>query len=513
MQYDEAMNYLQELTKFGFNFGLGRVEELLRRLGDPQRRLRVIHTGGTNGKGSVTAMVAAMLEKAGYTAGTFTSPHLHSYTERYRINGVAIGRERVAELITQLRPHLEAMVAEGFEQPTEFEVSTAAAFLYFWEEKVDFLVLEVGLGGAIDSTNVVEKPLVTVITNVAMDHMDYLGHTIREIAGVKAGIAKAGVPMVTAAQGEAWHVIRQACREKGAPLVRVLEAHEGVADYAAPPDETIFPDGGPAPSGGSTNAPACSMLSTGGPDSAAVRPAPPDAGEIDGRASADGDERPSGNAAGSPPPRVVTWRQGEGGFDLRGQYLSLDGLTGQHRELYIPLLGRHQLANAATAVAVVELLREQGWPVSEQAIASGLAATRWPARLEIVREEPLVLIDGAHNYDGARSLRRALDDYFPGRGVVLVLGMLGDKERARVVSELAPRARAVVVTRPNNPRAGDWQRLAGEARRYVHEVYTVEEIPAAVRQGMALVRPGEVVCITGSLYMVAEAREQFTTLT
>lgn len=515
MQYDEAMNYLQELTKFGFNFGLERIEELLRRLGDPQRQLRVIHTGGTNGKGSVTAMVAAMLEKAGYRAGTFTSPHLHAYTERYRINGVEISRERVAELITELQPHLEAMVAEGFEQPTEFEVSTAAAFLYFFEEKVDFLVLEVGLGGAIDSTNVVEKPLVTVITNVAMDHMDYLGHTIREIAGVKAGIAKAGVPMVTAAQGEAWPVIRQACRGKDAPLVRVIEAQADAADYAGPPDETGLPDARTAPPGGSTNAPACPLSSPGRPDAAAVRPAPPDdgalkpAGQIDGRACAADDERPSGNAAGSPPPRVVTWRQGEGGFDLHGQYLAMTGLSGRRRELFIPLLGRHQLANAATAVAVVELLREQGWPVSEQAVASGLAATRWPARLEIVREEPLVLIDGAHNFDGAKSLRRALDDYFPGREVVLVLGMLGDKERARVVAELATRARAVVVTRPNSPRAGDWQRLAGEARRYVDEVYTIEEIPAAVRRGVALARPGEVVCITGSLYMVAEAREQF----
>jgi len=468
LHYDEAMLYLRELTKFGFNFGLGRIKELLRRLGDPQRHLRVIHIGGTNGKGSVTAMTASMLEKAGYTVGTFTSPHLHSYTERYRINGVKISRERVAALIGALAPHLQAMVADGFEQPTEFEVSTAAAFLYFHQEKVDFLVLEVGLGGAIDSTNVVEAPLVTVITNVAMDHMDYLGHSIPEIAAVKAGIVKAGVPLVTAAEGEAWPVIAETCRRMKAPVVRVRE--ETPAD-----GRTVrFGEGG---------APAFAEAPAGETSS------PPGAHA----------------AAGW---RTVTWRQGNGGFALSGQYLTVHGLRGR-RDLFLPLLGRHQLANAAAAVAVIELLIEQGFQIPDRAVTEGLAAARWPARLEIVREKPLVVIDGAHNYDGAQSLRRALDDYFPGRGVVLLLGMLGDKERARVVAELAPRARAVVVTRPNSPRAGDWRSLADEARRYVAEVRTVEEIPAAVQCALALTGADEVLLITGSLYMVAEAREQF----
>ncbi|MHB8985916.1 MAG: bifunctional folylpolyglutamate synthase/dihydrofolate synthase, partial [Eubacteriales bacterium] len=167
MDFHEAMEYLANLTKFGFNFGLGRIEELLGRLGNPHHKLRVIHVGGTNGKGSTVAMIARVLQKAGYRTGSFTSPHLHSYTERYRIDGREIPPGKVAELITELRPHLEAMVKEGFEHPTEFEVGTALAFLYFNREEVDYLVLEVGLGGAIDSTNVI-TPLVSVITNVAM---------------------------------------------------------------------------------------------------------------------------------------------------------------------------------------------------------------------------------------------------------------------------------------------------------------------------------------------------------
>jgi len=439
LNYHEAMEYLQNLTKFGFNFGLERITGLLRRLGNPHLPLRVIHIGGTNGKGSTLAMVAAILKAAGYRAGTFTSPHLHSYTERYCINGVEISFERLAQLITALRPHLEAMVAEGFEHPTEFEVSTALAFQYFLEEKVDFLVLEVGLGGAIDSTNVV-NPLVSVITNVSMDHMDYLGFTVKDIAAVKAGIIKNGVPVVTAAgDGEALEVIYKTCRQKDSPLVRVENCQPG--------------------------------------------------------------KQPSSLY------RQVFWEAGEKTFSTAGQRFSVKGLRENYNDLFLPLLGRHQLANAAAAVAAVEVLAEQGYAISKDAVGRGLAGTSWPARLEILKDRPLVVIDGAHNYDGAKSLRRALDDYFAEKEVVLVLGMLGDKQRAEVVAELAPRARAVVVTRPDSPRSGDWQRLAEEARRYVTEVYAIECIKDAVLRGVEVAAVDEVVCITGSLYMVAEARE------
>ncbi len=425
LQYREAMEYLQNLTKFGMNFGLGRITELLRRLGNPHQTLRVIHIGGTNGKGSTTAMVASVLHKAGYRVGTFTSPHLHSYTERYQINGRQIDPDRVARWITRLRPHLDAMVREGFEHPTEFEVSTAMAFCYFQEEQVDYLVLEVGLGGAIDSTNVVH-PLLSVITNVAMDHMNYLGNTLEEIARVKAGIIKPGAPVVTAAdKPQVLEIIAAACREKGSSLVRVG--------------------------------------------------------------------------------RDVTWTCGA--KSLQGQYFDYNGLHRRLAGLWIPLLGRHQVVNAATALAVLEVLSERGAVLDETALREGLAATVWPARLELIGGDPPVLVDAAHNYDGARSLRQALDDYFAGRGVIMVLGMLGDKERARVVAELAPRARHVVITRPNSPRAGDWQQLAVEARRYLRDVDTVENIGEAVRTAMALAREGDLVCVTGSFYMVAEARE------
>lgn len=426
MNYQEAMEYIQNLTKFGFNFGLGRITELLRRFDNPHQKLRVIHVGGTNGKGSTTAMIYSILSQSGYRVGTYISPHLHSYTERYCINGQQIPEQTYADLITELKPHLEDMVRDGFEHPTEFEVGTALGFIYFYREKVEFLVLEVGLGGSIDSTNVV-LPELAVITNVAMDHMDYLGNTVGEIAGVKAGIIKSAVPLVTAATGEALEVILNRCEEMGAPATVVG--------------------------------------------------------------------------------RDVGWQGIRHG--LEGQYLDVFGIRGEYRNMFLPLRGSHQQVNAATAVAAVEVLANRKAVRPDLRIKQGIAGTVWPARLETVGERPSVIIDAAHNFDGAVSLRKAIEEYFPGKNLYLVLGMLGDKERSKVVAELVPGAAAVVVTKPNSPRAGDWELLADEARKYVGRVEMIENIPGAVRAGIAMAGPGDLVVITGSFYMVAEARELF----
>jgi len=425
LEYREAMDYLENLTKFGFNFGLGRIEELLRRLGNPHTKIKAIHIGGTNGKGSTTAMLAAILKESDLRVGMFTSPHLHSYTERYRINGEQISQERIAEMISRLRPHLEDMVREGFEHPTEFEAGTAMAFLYFAEEKVDLLLLEVGLGGAIDSTNVI-TPVVSVLTNIAMDHMDYLGNTIKEITTVKTGIIKPGVPVVTSARNtEALEIIEVDCLEKSSTLTVVG--------------------------------------------------------------------------------RQVNLKQKE--FSTEGQRFSVFTPNHSYEDLTLPLLGRHQLTNAAGAVAVIEVLQQLGYSIPEEAVRKGLAKTNWPARLEIMRQNPTVLVDAAHNLDGVQSLKQALLDYFPGKKVILVLGMLGDKERSKVVAELTPLADSVVITKPNSPRAGDWELLAYEARKFADKVVLIESITEAVDAAMAMAGEKDLVCITGSFYMVAEARE------
>lgn len=424
MNYREAMDFLKDLTKFGMNFGLERILKLMELLDNPHTGQKVVHVGGTNGKGSTSAMIASMCQAAGFKVGLFTSPHLHAYTERIRINGEQISEERIAQLLTRLRPLLEQMVAEGYEHPTEFEVSTALALLHFYEQQVDLSVVEVGLGGAIDSTNVVH-PLVAVITNVAMDHMDYLGETIAEIARVKAGIVKYGTKVVTAVnKPEAWEILVGKCRKENAELIKVG--------------------------------------------------------------------------------RDVTWEELE--VTGRGSRFNLQGIGRDYHDLFIPLVGRHQFVNAATAVTAVELLGHYGLHVSEKAIRSGLATVSWPARLEMVRKSPQVLVDAAHNVDGAATLHDALTTIYEYQDLILVIGMLSDKEREKVLAMLAPLARAIVVTRPNSPRSGDWHIMAQEAQKYCPNVCTVENIAQAVDKGLSLAGENDIVCVTGSFYMVAEAR-------
>ena len=429
MTYAQALGFLQQLAQFGYNFGLERIKELLRRAGSPQQKLKVIHIGGTNGKGSVAVMVNAILQKAGYRVGLFTSPHLHSYTERIRINGAAISETKMAALIEWFKPMLLAMVKEGYEHPTEFEVLTALALKYFADEKVDLVVLEVGLGGTIDSTNVITYPLVSVITNVGKDHMQYLGNTITAIARDKAGIIREhGIVITAAHHPEALAVISQICAQKEATLYRV------------------------------------------GQD--------------------------------------ITWQQQY--LSPSGGVFNYQGLLNSYTGLKVSLPGRHQLENAATAVAVIEAaVLHHGLKVNSSCIRHGLASAKWPGRLEIVHRQPLIILDGAHNYDGATSLRRALEEVFVYNNLILVIGMLADKEREKVVALLAPLAAAVIVTRPDNPRAGDWQSLVGVARGFVEQVEVIANISAALSRALALAAKTDLICVTGSLYTIASAREWF----
>jgi dihydrofolate synthase/folylpolyglutamate synthase len=426
VNYEEALNFLTDLTKFGCNPGLGRIQYLMSLLGNPERSLRVIHVGGTNGKGSIAMMVARILEEAGYRVGLFISPHLHSYTERYMINHQPITEERFAALMGRLKPILEKMVAEGHEHPTEFEVCTALGLLYFFEEKVDFLVLEVGMGGGIDSTNVVENSLVSVISNVTFDHMDYLGETIAEIASIKAGIIKEGGHVVTAAwYPEALKVIRERCREKEATLLEVGKEIQWELKEATP------------------------FLTS---------------------------------------------------FDITTPW-------GVYRDLCVPLAGQYQAVNAATALGVIEFLRHNhGVCITDGQLCAGFARSCWPARLELLHQKPMVMLDVSHNYDGARTLSAALKEIYDYRNLILVLGMLGDKEREKVVAELAPLASMVIITKPLSPRAGDWEKLADEARKYVESVRVIEEISQAVAEAIKEADDQDMICITGSFYMVAEAR-------
>ncbi|MEL7564716.1 MAG: folylpolyglutamate synthase/dihydrofolate synthase family protein [Dehalobacterium sp.] len=420
MDYHESMDYLKGLTTFGINLGLDRIKNLLFRLGNPEKNLVCVHVGGTNGKGSTCAMLSSILSRSGMKVGLFTSPHLHSYTERIRINGKDIAEEEIGKLITQMRVHLDQMIREKIEHPTEFEVSTALALLYFAEQKVDIAIMEVGLGGEIDSTNVI-LPRLSIITNVGMDHMDYLGPTLEDIARVKSGIIKTGRDVITATDDpEALKIIREKAKKEQADI---WEYHKEI--LAEPISHT-------------------------------------DAEQL---------------------------------FNCRVK----DTLFSH---LKISLRGQHQIINASLAVAAAVKLE-----VSESAIREGLERTEWPCRLETVRERPLVVIDAAHNHHGIKVLVHALKEYWPDRKKVLLLGMLADKEREKVAAEIAPLAERIVVTKPNSPRAGEWQQVAEFVRPYVRDVMIEENISRAVDKALRLTKEGEMLLITGSIYMVSEARK------
>lgn len=425
MNYQEALDYLSRLEVFGWHPGLARIEKLMEILGNPERDMRFVHIGGTNGKGSVTAMLTSVLTACGYRTGMFISPHLCSYRERIQIGGQMIPPERLASLVTYVREKIQEMTRQGFEHPTGFEVSTAIAILYFREEKTDLAVLEVGLGGAIDSTNII-TPLVSVITNVTLDHMDYLGETVRQIAGVKAGIIKPGVPVITASEHlDALDVIRQEAQARKAPLYQVgrelyynvLETHESGTRFVVK-----------------------------------------DAGD-------------------------------------------------ESLEIFTPLVGAHQAVNGTTVMLVLRTLRTLGYTFDPEKIQAGFRQTHWPARLELVGSRPKILLDAAHNCDGANKLRRSLNTIYRYRRLIYVIGMLADKQRRQVLAKLGPIADAIVVTRPNSPRAGDWEAMAEEAQNYTPHVFKEESIEKAVEIALAQATPEDLVCITGSIYMVAQARE------
>jgi len=416
MGYGEELGYLYSFEKFGVRLGLETINALLDPLGQPHKKFKSILVAGTNGKGSTCAMLGEILKEAGLKVGVYTSPEVVDLRERIAVDGEMITKGQLSALMAELKPAVEMLTTP----PTFFDALTALAFMHFERAGIDIAVLEVGMGGRLDATNVVE-PLVSVITNVGMDHTGFLGSTVREIAGEKAGIIKEGGTVVTAAEGEALSVIKEVCRKKHARLVKVGE------------DVTYRPIG----------------------------------------------------------------------QNLRGQDFEVEGKASRYSGLCIPLLGEHQLRNAATAIAAVEALGERGIALDEGAIRRGLKKARLPGRLEVVRKEPLVLLDGAHNVEGARALRRAAEELLAGRKITLIIGILEDKDIEGMAGELAPMAAHVIATKPDVERASDPERTAAAFREEGKEVEVIEEVPEALQKA----GKKEVLLITGSLFTVAEARK------
>jgi len=410
------------------NFDLRRVQSLLARLGNPHLGRRTVHIAGSKGKGSVAVMIATILQAAGYRTGLYTSPHLHNVRERIVVDGQPIGQDEFASLTEVLAPQVAVENEDGrFGQLTTFELLTALAFRYFRDRDAQWQVLEVGMGGRLDATNVMDEKAVCVITAISLEHTTVLGDTVDKIAAEKVGVLRPGTMVVMARQSypEAAAVVRGRAAELGTPLLDVGEA--------------------------------CSVQRLG--------------------------------------------------WDLTGQSFRLTG-PGCSRELWLPLLGVHQLENAATAVAAIDALRSGGVAVSEESIEEGLSRLSWPGRLEVLRDKPLMVVDGAHNGDSARRLRQALRDYFSFDRAFLVTGVSGDKTIGAMAEQLAPLTHLLIATRSQHPRAAEPEAVAAAFAAQGVASETCPTVATALDRAQALAGRDDLICVVGSLFVVAEAREQ-----
>lgn len=422
MNYKQAISYLYSLNILGGELGLEREQLLLERLGNPQKKFKVILIGGTSGKGSTTAMISSILQAANYKVGRFIKPHLSRFAERICVNGKEISEADLARIATKVRREAERMKGP---KPTFFEIVVAIALSYFAEKKVDFAVLEVGLGGRLDATNVCDA-LVSVITNVSLEHKRILGNTIDDIAYEKGGIIKERGVLVTAADGKALSIFRRLCKQRSAKIFSLAK------------------------------------------DIKFIR------------------------AGGS----------------LNGQVFSLSVLGKKYPKLFLPLLGEHQLENAACAISAIAMLEFYGIQVGENAVRKGLESVRWPGRMEIVKRNPLVMLDCAKDVNAMQRLSKEVIKIKPQK-IILVISISNDKEYQHMLEAIAPISNVLIATEHKvNKRALKAGKLAKIARKIgVKNVLVIPEVKAALKKAMALAESDDIILITGSVFLVGEARD------
>jgi dihydrofolate synthase/folylpolyglutamate synthase len=415
--YQEEVRYLYGLQKYGIKFGLSKTTNLLRTFGNPHNGQRYIHIAGTNGKGSVAALIASILEKAGLKVGLYCSPHLVRFTERFSINGEEITHEKAAALIKELRA---AFV--GYEPPTFFEATTAMALVYFARENTDVAIMEVGMGGRLDATNVI-TPLVSAITNISMEHQLFLGSRLLDIAGEKGGIIKEGIDVVTGVtQPAVISLFRSICKEKSAPLWRI------------------------------------------GKDV-----------------------------------RYRTTRSG----------LHYYGLKRRLNELRLGLKGYFQARNAALALAVIERLERNGFRISSEHIRKGLINTTWPGRMEVVAKKPTIVLDGAHNPAAIRALADCIRTEFKYRRLILVIGIMEDKEIGQLLRGIVPLSDYTIYTRPIYYRAASPEVLMSKASPLGKPGEAVPLLTDALDKAREMADPTDLIVVCGSLFTVGEAMTYF----
>ena len=419
MTYDQALAYISTVSSRGGTPGLGRIRTLMEGLGNVQNSLKFVHLAGTNGKGSTSCMLSNILMQAGYKTGLFVSPFIIRFNERMQINGQHIPDEKLAEIVERVSKVADAMD----ERLTEFELITATAFVWFAEEQCDIVVLETGLGGRLDATNLIETHECAVITNIGIDHTDFLGNTLEAIAYEKACIMKGNRPVVAYASAK--------------------EALDVIVNYAVSHNNPISV----------TNFEAIEPVSA----------------------------------------------------DLKGQTFRYEG-----KEYSIRLLGAHQQKNAALVLETVKVLQRIGWNITDDCVVRGMAAAQWPARFELLCEDPIVFVDGAHNMQGIESLQKAVEDYLQGKPVVCLTGVLADKDWQQMMAVLRSFASDFITVTPDSPRALTNVQLADWLRGDGCRAETADSIGEAVTKAVARAKETDgVVVACGSLYMASEIRDYF----
>lgn len=423
----DTLKYLEELRVLGSNYGLERTERLLELLGNPHKSLKLIHIAGTNGKGSTSAILGKILMEHGYKIGYFNSPHLYEIEETIRINEENIKEEEFITLINEIKPFVNQVVKEGFNHPTEFEVLTCIMFLYLYRQKVDFGVIEVGLGGRLDSTNVL-APILSVITSIGLDHMNILGNTIEEIAREKAGIIKRGVPIITCNQkDEAIKAITEKSLKESSNLIIVNPNNYKLLEI---------------------------------------------------------------NKNGTINQRVLV------------------NINGKEEIINLSLLGEHQIINLSLAMEAIKELDALNYinlDINKLKIAT--KSVKWKGRLEILKENPYIVVDGAHNVDGIRYLKNNIEKYFKYYDLYLILGILADKEVEKMLEIIAPMAKEIYTVTSNSIRATSAENLKNEVLKYNKNTLAFEDYEEAANYAIKKAKKEDLVLASGSLYMIGKMRE------
>lgn len=419
MNCNEAIEYIHSLEKFGIKPGMERIRALCAALGNPQDKLKIIHVAGTNGKGSTSTMISNILRKGGYNTGLFISPYVTDFRERIQYNGNMIEKNELAECVEKVKSAIE-MLAENDIQPTEFEAVTAAAFLYFEKKKCDFVVLEVGLGGRLDSTNIINAPYVSVITSISLDHTAILGDTIEKIAAEKCGIIKFGAETVVYPfqDEKAMEVIRKTCTDKHNSL--------RIPDIAA--------------------------LSVG-------------------------EEK------------------------IDGTQVDYCGLSYK-----LPLAGMHMVYNSCTAIEAVKSLERFNIKISDNAIISGIESSVMPARMELLRTKPVIILDGGHNEGCAKALSSFIEKHLKDKRIVMLSSLMADKDYETYLKSVVPYCETFIATKADVPRALSSDELMKSASAYCNNCHVISDPAKAVKAAVNITHPEDALIVCGSFYLAGEIR-------